>query len=230
MNTDFPRILALLRKEKGLSQKIAAEHLGISQSLLSHYEKGIRECGLAFVVKVADFYDVSCDYLLGRSPERNGATISVETLKDPSSQKEVFDAKTLKTVYKKKILFCSLNVLFDMLAKASDDKLTDEVISFIYLAIYRMFRVIFRINKKNKNEMFAVEDLIANQYAQAKMIKSESSANIISRGILTKKHSEDVVPEEVQISDGFLERNYPEDYSALLNLIKNCETMLTQSS
>ena len=50
INNDFPRILTLLRKEQGFSQKKVAEDLGISQALLSHYEKGIRECGLNFVV------------------------------------------------------------------------------------------------------------------------------------------------------------------------------------
>ena len=65
MNADFPRILTLLRKEKGISQKAAASDLGISQALLSHYEKGIRECGLDFLVRTADYYGVSCDYLLG---------------------------------------------------------------------------------------------------------------------------------------------------------------------
>ena len=70
MNQDFARILTLLRKERGLSQKSVANSLGISQALLSHYEKGVRECGLNFVVKCADFYQVSCDYLLGRSAER----------------------------------------------------------------------------------------------------------------------------------------------------------------
>ncbi len=52
MNDAFPRIITLLRKERGLSQKKAAEELQVSQALLSHYEKGIRECGLEFVVKV----------------------------------------------------------------------------------------------------------------------------------------------------------------------------------
>ena len=47
-NNDFPRILTLLRKERGFSQKKAAADLGISQALLSHYEKGVRECGLDF--------------------------------------------------------------------------------------------------------------------------------------------------------------------------------------
>ncbi|MCI8497183.1 MAG: helix-turn-helix transcriptional regulator, partial [Clostridiales bacterium] len=43
MNDSFPRIITLLRKERGISQKAAAQELGISQALLSHYEKGIRE-------------------------------------------------------------------------------------------------------------------------------------------------------------------------------------------
>ena len=76
MVSDFSRIITLLRKEKGVTQKQAAEDLGVSQALLSHYEKGIRECGLEFVVRVADYYGVSCDYLLGRSPERTGITIT----------------------------------------------------------------------------------------------------------------------------------------------------------
>ena len=84
MNSHFPRIITLLRKERGLSQKSAAEQLGVSQALLSHYEKGIRECGLEFVVKVADFYNVSTDYLLGRSPHRSGAMITVEDLPEPT--------------------------------------------------------------------------------------------------------------------------------------------------
>lgn len=44
MNAEFPRLITLLRKEKGISQKQAAAELGISQALLSHYE---RECGNA---------------------------------------------------------------------------------------------------------------------------------------------------------------------------------------
>lgn len=76
-NHDFPRVLRFLRKERGYSQKKVAEDLGISQALLSHYEKGIRECGLDFVVRVADYFDVSCDYLLGRMP-REAAPVFAE--------------------------------------------------------------------------------------------------------------------------------------------------------
>lgn len=63
--TTFASRLSELRKEKGITQKNAAKDLSVSQALLSHYEKGIRECSLSFVVKAADYYGVSCDYLLG---------------------------------------------------------------------------------------------------------------------------------------------------------------------
>lgn len=65
MSTSISSRLISLRKDKNLSQKEAAEHLGVSQALLSHYEKGIRECGLDFLCRASTFYDVSTDYLLG---------------------------------------------------------------------------------------------------------------------------------------------------------------------
>ena len=70
-NSKFAATLSQLRRERGISQKKAAGDLGISQALLSHYEKGIRECGLDFVVKCADYYGVTTDYLLGVSASRN---------------------------------------------------------------------------------------------------------------------------------------------------------------
>ena len=85
MNADFPRLITLLRKEKGISQKQAAGELGISQALLSHYEKGIRECGLDFLVRCSKFYDVSTDYLLGVSPDRKGQALTAENITDPDA-------------------------------------------------------------------------------------------------------------------------------------------------
>ncbi len=65
MNCNFPKIISELRKSRGISQKQAAIDLGVSQALLSHYEKGIRECGLDFLIKLSNYYDVTCDELLG---------------------------------------------------------------------------------------------------------------------------------------------------------------------
>lgn len=72
MKNNFSVMLTQLRKEKGITQREAAEQLGISQSLLSHYEKGIRECNLDFLIKAAGFYNVTTDYLLGISGSKTG--------------------------------------------------------------------------------------------------------------------------------------------------------------
>ena len=63
--SSFPSILTSLRKERKLSQKAVAADLNISQALLSHYEKGVRECSLDLLITIADYFGVSCDYLLG---------------------------------------------------------------------------------------------------------------------------------------------------------------------
>lgn len=74
MSDSFASRLSDLRKQLQLSQKEASQALGISQALLSHYENGIRECGLDFIVKAADFYGVTCDYLLCKSSSKYGFT------------------------------------------------------------------------------------------------------------------------------------------------------------
>ena len=72
MNGTFNERLVELRTEKGLSQKDAAADLGVSQALLSHYEKGIREYSLSFLCKAADYYNVTTDYILGVTDSRSG--------------------------------------------------------------------------------------------------------------------------------------------------------------
>ena len=68
----FAQILSELRRTAGLSQRKAAADLNISQALLSHYENGAREPGLNFVCRVCDYYNVTADYLLCRSPNPDG--------------------------------------------------------------------------------------------------------------------------------------------------------------
>ena len=72
MATAFSNRITALRKERGLSQKEVAMSLGVSQALLSHYEKGVRECGLEFVVRCAEYFGVTTDYLLGKDDSRYG--------------------------------------------------------------------------------------------------------------------------------------------------------------
>ena len=67
MRAQFAENLGKLRRCAGVSQKEAAAALKVSQALLSHYENGIREPGLDFVCRAADYYKVSTDDLMGHS-------------------------------------------------------------------------------------------------------------------------------------------------------------------
>ena len=120
MNTDFPRILSLLRKERGLTQKQVAADLDIAQALLSHYEKGKRECGLEFLVKAADYYNVSTDYLLGRSPVSNGGIITESDIPDGGNAS---DSKSgdIMLALNKKLITNSIEVIFSLLQKINDN-------------------------------------------------------------------------------------------------------------
>ncbi len=104
MATDFSRTLSLLRQEKGVSQRKAAGELGISQALLSHYENGIREPGLAFVVKACAYYHVSADFLLGRTLNRDGSIIEAEDVYDSSGEKGSLRGSILATLQKKLVV------------------------------------------------------------------------------------------------------------------------------
>ena len=66
--------MAELRKRRGFSQRKVAEDLQISQALLSHYEKGTREPRLDFVCRACDYFEVSADYLLGRTDEEGNTS------------------------------------------------------------------------------------------------------------------------------------------------------------
>ena len=56
-----------LREDSDLTQKKIAEYLGIHPNVYRRYEKGVREFPLELIVKLADYYHVSTDYLLGRT-------------------------------------------------------------------------------------------------------------------------------------------------------------------
>ena len=56
-----------LREDRDLKQKEVADYLICDQSLYSKYERGERPLPLELADKLADFYGVSVDYLLGRT-------------------------------------------------------------------------------------------------------------------------------------------------------------------
>jgi len=62
----FPITLKMLRLSRGLSQHELARDLELSAVTISGYETGKREPSLEILERIADYFDVSIDFLLGR--------------------------------------------------------------------------------------------------------------------------------------------------------------------
>lgn len=67
---DSGQILAFLRKERNIAQKELAALLNLSIGTISNYENGVHFPDLVTLCKLADFYGVTTDYILGRTDYR----------------------------------------------------------------------------------------------------------------------------------------------------------------
>ena len=150
----FSEILSKMRKERGVSQKKAAADLGISQALLSHYEKGIRECGLDFVIKCSKYYGVTTDYLLGVSENRNG--MSNDVLANITST----DGRSAKALAQ------STKYLLEMASAATDGKKDNYVYDYFMLCAYIGALTLAKAGVLPK-EIFKIDYTIARDLASA---------------------------------------------------------------
>ncbi|MCL2078153.1 MAG: helix-turn-helix transcriptional regulator [Oscillospiraceae bacterium] len=219
MNNDFPRILSLLRSEKQLSQKQAAEDLGIAQALLSHYEKGKRECGLDFLVKAADYYNVSTDYLLGRSPVSTGALLTENDIPEGAPTGKA-DGFSFSSSLAKKLIISSVDVIYSLLNKTKNKKLAQSISTILSLNIYKSFRLIYKLNPKNDKNLFVINEESAFRAAAAGELLAESAA------LAAINDSSANSPENIEITTATLESEYNKQAAALLNLIRNSENTI----
>ncbi len=216
MNAAFSGNLIALRRERGISQREAAGALGISQALLSHYEKGIRECGLDFVVKAADYYRVSCDYLLGRTEDRFGTTLS-------SSPEP--DTESAETLSKKQIVH-SLHILFDQLDRCRNSAVSGQAASVLMLAVYLVLRPLLSANPKTAASLFPLPEASARANGMAELMRRYERLKMLCEGsavggqeALSPAQIPELTPESVA-------KAYPMFAAGLFNLIKNAEAAL----
>lgn len=189
MNSDFSRTLSLLRQEKGISQRTAAADLGISQALLSHYENGIREPGLAFVVRACDYYNVSADYLLGRTMARDGTTmLNVLSLYNTGGEKDNVLRGSVMATLSKKLLLNSISLVFDLLGKVGRKDAIRAAADYLGTAVYKLFRHLYRADGKHSEEFFSIPaaqfsygianiDMIATEYKYVEALASYVKEN-----------------------------------------------------
>lgn len=84
--SNFGEKLKTLRENKNLTQKKLANSLNIGQTTIANYEKNIRFPNLEILISIADFFEVSIDFLVGRQNKYNNyfndTIYSIEELKD----------------------------------------------------------------------------------------------------------------------------------------------------
>ena len=171
---------------------------------------------------MADYYDVSCDYLLGRSAERNGQIITVEDLPDGNSATggSVYRGSVLPTMYKK-LIENSLDILYDKLQESKDKQLVVAVSNYLMLAVYKMFRQMYEASPKNISGMFRIGSARWNSSASAAMNMAEGDLAAALTGEDGTRDS--LEPATLSLGTDQLARDYPRHATSLFNLVKNAE-------
>lgn len=214
MASDFSRTLALLRREKRISQRTAAGDLQVSQALLSHYENGLREPGLAFVVRAADYYGVSCDYLLGRSLSRDNGTLPTV-----SNAGEVKSGDSLTEMYKKLIADSSA-LLLEAASRSGSQKLVEEIYKYLSVAAYKLFRYLYQADDANPPEAFKTDTKVFDSLCDALMKLTELKIRCAAAG----GGAFDIDEQAVKLSFlslGSLTEQFPESAQSLLTVLQN---------
>ncbi|MDP4180334.1 MAG: helix-turn-helix transcriptional regulator [Bacillota bacterium] len=97
---DFSKVLKQLREEKSLSQKDIAEYLGLTRQAVASYELAKREPDYDILKKLADYFGVSVDYLLGRvkCKDVNALTVgrNIDLIRGNMTYKEMSEAISKK--------------------------------------------------------------------------------------------------------------------------------------
>lgn len=84
-----------LRRNRNISQTELAKHLGVSKSVISSYETGVHFPPYDILIKIANLFDVSTDYLLGVPDYRK---INVDGLTERQIEAVLLIVHELKTI------------------------------------------------------------------------------------------------------------------------------------
>lgn len=154
----FKKRLRELRSADSLQK--TAEELGISRATLGFYETGERKPDIEILVRIAQYFHVSCDYLLGltdvSSPDIDIRSISEKTgltkesLQILSIHKENIDKKNNE---REKTSFLTLSVVNELLTHYAD------LLDYIVYYLYANFDCYTEFHRTNKNMRQPISEL-----------------------------------------------------------------------
>lgn len=218
MASDFSRTLALLRREKRISQRTAAGDLQVSQALLSHYENGLREPGLSFVVRAAEYYGVSCDYLLGRSLSREGNAAAPTAVVEGEENNS-------ETALRKQLIADSTALLLEAAERSGSEQLSDELMTYLTVVSYKLFRYLYAADAGNPEQAFRTDAKLFDSLCDAKMKLTELRIRCAAAGGgLLGLESEEVKLPELSLAS--LPEQFPNTAKSLLQVLQDATDVI----
>lgn len=122
MNTNFPQILKELRTDKSLSQISLANKLGYTQSNVSEWEKGSVEPKLSALVCIANFFDVSIDYLLGLEDDYGAKVASLQSDTYTTEERQLIEDFRQLNYYKRDLIKNNIKAMLPTDAESKKKK------------------------------------------------------------------------------------------------------------
>ncbi len=199
MATAFASRITSLRKEKGLSQKEVAMSLGVSQALLSHYEKGVRECGLDFVVRCAEYFGVTTDYLLGRQDSKYGIISG-------DDQFQLLEAAGNDKIDMQLVLLC-MNFFAEKVKRTTDSIYGDKLMWIIAIAQYKL--IVHGINKGHIQKEWFTTDTRHSDFIFQKICDAVWSGLFVGETEIIGEANEQYA------------KNFPEYFNNLIDSVEN---------
>lgn len=213
MSKSFGNTITYLRKERGITQKQVAEDLEISQALLSHYEKGIRECSLDFVIKTADYYGVSCDYILGVSAQRNPGEM------EESAEKQ--ENKAMLENLNRRVIVNTVDFIFRILMEINEREITKASAEMMMSTLYSLIRILYKNNSDNDEDFFQ-KSTYSYEFRNNSLFE-DRKARLIEK---ITEYSKSRSKEKVELSYQIISEKYSDLASSVLNLIHNTEKLM----
>ena len=109
-----------------------------------------------------------------------------------------------------------------MLAKAGNKELTTKVSDYLMLSVYRMFRKLYRSEKKNSLSMFNVSSTLFESYTLSAMEKTSADINLL----LTDKNLVKAKGDAFEMTSESIVNVYPKHAQGLLNTVKTAEDLI----
>ncbi|MBP7330829.1 MAG: HTH-type transcriptional regulator ImmR [Firmicutes bacterium ADurb.Bin373] len=178
------KILLELREEMSLSQELAAQKMKISRSALGYYERGERQPDATFIIKAAEFYNVTTDYLLGLSEYR-----SIENEAVAKSAGLVLSDKAIDFLKS-----CPPELLPTLDLLLSDPNLKDfllEIMAYIYSLEYGKSSESVDIISHKLNEVgnsFILPEAVSRLLPRLQLLKTVNALELLLSSIKKAKY------------------------------------------